>query len=104
VLLNLRNNAKDAIEARGVEEGMIEIILEKENKTIRVVDNGGGIDDTVIKRIFEPYFTTKEQGKGVGMGLYVSKLMIEHMNGSLRARSSGGQSEFVIVFGGLGSE
>ncbi|MGM0534239.1 MAG: ATP-binding protein, partial [Campylobacterota bacterium] len=66
VLLNLCNNAKDAMEARGVENGMIEITLDKDSKTIRVVDNGGGIDDAVIKRIFEPYFTTKDQGKGVG--------------------------------------
>jgi len=92
VLVNLFANAKDAIEEniqRGMlskGEGAILITLfnEKNNVVIIVKDNGGGISEKIIDRIFEPYFTTKEQGKGTGIGLYMSKMIIEeNMNGKL---------------------
>jgi len=82
VIMNILSNAKDAIVQRAVAKGKITIRLQK-NK-ISISDNGGGIDDAIINRIFEPYFTTKEPGKGTGMGLYMSKVIIENnMNGKL---------------------
>jgi len=82
VIMNIISNAKDAIVERGIEDGKIVIELQK-NK-ISITDNGGGIDNVILNRVFEPYFTTKEQGKGTGMGLYMSKVIIENnMNGEL---------------------
>ncbi len=89
-ILNIISNAKDAIEERRNRtkknfEGKIIISneLKDEYAIIRIEDNGGGISKEVAERIFEPYFTTKEEGKGTGMGLYMVKEIIERMNGSI---------------------
>jgi signal transduction histidine kinase len=104
VFLNLVNNAKDAIvECRehglmgpGV-KGLITFDLEHpgERVVIRVTDNGGGIPAEILNRIFEPYFSTKETGQGAGIGLYMSKVIIENnMGGLLTARNVDGGAEF----------
>ncbi|MCK9419056.1 MAG: HAMP domain-containing histidine kinase [Nitrospirae bacterium] len=106
VFLNLVNNAKDAIlECRehglmgpGV-KGMIAIDFELpgERVVIKVTDNGGGIPAGILDRIFEPYFSTKEPGQGTGIGLYMSKVIIENnMGGRLTARNVDGGAEFRI--------
>ncbi|MDX1294649.1 MAG: ATP-binding protein [Sulfurimonadaceae bacterium] len=99
VILNLMNNSKDAISEKGVENGTIDITIEaKDEKTIiAVLDNGGGMAEDVIDRVFEPYFSTKEQGKGIGMGLYISKMIIEkNMDGKISAENSGSGACFTI--------
>lgn len=91
VLLNIINNARDAIVESGVREGKITIdaLQEKNNAKISICDNGGGIPEAIINEVFDPYFTTKEEGKGTGIGLYMSKTMIEeNMNGRLCAVNS----------------
>ena len=80
VILNLINNAKDSILEKGV-EGKIEIILK--NNSIIITDNGKEIPDEIKDRIFEPYFTTKSEKGGTGIGLYMSKMIIERMGGEL---------------------
>ena len=88
VILNIINNAKDAIQENSVENGKIQIELEHNNAHgfIKISDNAGGIPNDVINRIFEPYYTTKEQGKGTGIGLYMSKMIIvDNMKGELKA-------------------
>lgn len=98
VLLNLLSNAKEAILARGTAGGRVEISLSQhEGKgCVSVRDNGGGIPDHALDRIFEPYFSTKEMGTGVG--LYMSKMIIErNMNGTISARNVDGGAEFVIT-------
>lgn len=101
VILNIINNAKDAIlEAnKNGNNGKITIKLEKKdsNALIVITDNGGGIPQAVIDRIFEPYFTTKEQGKGIGMGLYISKMIIEeNFGGKLSVANSDAGAVFEI--------
>ncbi|MFK2821759.1 sensor histidine kinase [Arcobacter sp. YIC-80] len=82
VILNLISNSKDAFIKNKVSKAKIKIEL-KENK-IEIKDNAGGIKDSIIDRVFEPYFTTKEQGEGTGMGLYMSKMIIEdNLNGKI---------------------
>jgi PAS domain S-box-containing protein len=94
VLLNILANAKEAILERQVPQGKIEITLGAEGPLVWVAvrDNGGGIPDAVMARIFEPYFTTKE--KGTGIGLYMSRMIMEHMHGAIGARNVDGGTEF----------
>ncbi len=99
VVLNIINNAKDAMIENEMEEGKIQIhLLESEGKgQVRIKDNAGGIPQEVIKRIFEPYYTTKEQGKGTGLGLYMSKMIIEdNMKGLLRVENVEDGAMFII--------
>ena len=106
VFMNIANNAKDAILQRreeglmpAGEKGLIAFDFEKEGdkKVIRITDNGGGIPQEIIDRVFDPYFTTKEQGRGTGIGLYMSKVIIEtNMGGRLSVRNIDGGAEFRI--------
>jgi signal transduction histidine kinase len=106
VFLNLINNAKDAIvesrlkgDMQADKKGHIFFDFQREGEKviIRITDNGGGIPEDIISRIFEPYYTTKEQGKGTGIGLYMSKMIIEqNMHGKLTARNVDGGVEFKI--------
>ncbi len=83
VILNLINNARDNFKHRNINsERKIIIKLEKKHKPkpfamISFIDNGGGIDPKIKDRIFEPYFTTKHKSTGTGIGLYMSKQIIE---------------------------
>ena len=100
VLLNLINNAKDILVERKVEQATIGISIQQlADDSIKVVikDNGGGIPDTIFDKIYDPYFTTKEEGKGTGIGLYMSKIIIENnMAGSLTAFNDAQGANFVI--------
>jgi len=89
VVMNLINNARDAMEERKIKNGHISIRVyhEKDELIIAVQDNAGGIPKKIVKNIFEPYFTTKHKSKGTGLGLYMSKNMIEKVKGSLEVIS-----------------
>ena len=64
---------------------------------IKIKDNGGGISDDILPKIFEPYFTTKHQSQGTGLGLYMSKIIIEdHLRGRLSVKNSDDGAVFVI--------
>ncbi|MEA1956601.1 MAG: nitrate- and nitrite sensing domain-containing protein [Campylobacterota bacterium] len=98
VILNLINNAKDALTTFSIINPTIDIKLEDNKITIK--DNAGGIHKDILDRIFEPYFTTKEQGKGTGVGLYMSKTIIENnMNGKLKVYNQDNGAVFEIDFG-----
>ncbi len=79
VFLNVLNNAKDAlIEHKQQERRVcIQIIDEPHNNTIKIIDNAGGVPQEIINKIFDPYFTTKHQSQGTGIGLYMSKDIVE---------------------------
>jgi signal transduction histidine kinase len=97
VLLNLLTNAKDAIIERKVAGGAIWLSLAREDgyAALTVRDNGGGIPEAELAKVFEPYFTTKE--KGTGIGLYMSKTIIENsMGGRIEARNSDGGAVFAV--------
>jgi len=97
VILNLINNAKDALLDNKIENA--KIVIEFIERSVIIRDNAGGIPDEVKERIFEPYFTTKEQGKGTGMGLYMSKMIIEdNMKAKLTVQNSEGGAEFKMDF------
>jgi PAS domain S-box-containing protein len=107
VVLNLVNNSKDAIfEKKELNSGLIKIEVFQETKKIKnqeyikilVSDNGGGIPENSIKKIFEPYFTTKGDKKGTGIGLYMSKTIIEkNMNGKLSVFNDSNGAVFEIL-------
>lgn len=99
-LLNLLCNARDVLLEREVKQPEIFIAFFREagRVVVTVRDNAGGIDDHLIDRVFDPYFTTKEQGKGTGIGLYMSKVIIEqHMSGSLTVKNTDVGAEFRVV-------
>jgi signal transduction histidine kinase len=97
VILNLLSNAKDAIINNGVKQGEITMVLDRARVVIK--DNAGGIPEAILDRVFEPYFTTKEQGKGTGIGLYMSKMIIEqNMNGLLSVANEEKGAVFTITF------
>ncbi len=88
--MNILNNAKDVLKERNIkiENRKIIINLYKENgkSVLTISGTGGGILQDIIGRIFEPYFTTKDDETGTGLGLYMSKTIIEdNMKGKLTA-------------------
>lgn len=88
VVLNLLKNSKEALDTNKTENGYINASVESldDSIIIRVCDNGGGIDASIMDRIFEPYFSTKDKKSGTGLGLYMSKTIIEkHLNGTISA-------------------
>jgi len=99
VVLNIIGNARDAIIEKGIEgEIRFEIFREKNCAVVTIKDNGRGIPEKIINHIFDPYFTTKEENKGTGIGLYMSKLIIEnHMDGWIEVKNIDDGAEFKIV-------
>ena len=99
ILLNLLSNARDALDEVDIKNKEI-VISSKEAKDcieIRVYDNAGAIPEDIAKRIFEPYFTTKEQGKGTGIGLYMSKKLAEEkLKGRLKFENKDNGVEFIL--------
>lgn len=77
VILNLLTNSKDAMKERHIQNGIITIRSWKDENSVitTICDNGGGIDESIIDKIFDPYFTTKESGSGIG--LYMSQMIVE---------------------------
>lgn len=100
VVLNILNNAKDALVAHNIHSGEIAIGFEatKSSITVQIADNAGGIPEEIMDKIFEPYFTTKFQSQGTGLGLYMSKIIIEkNMGGKLTVENSENGAVFSIM-------
>ena len=100
VLINLFSNARDAFEGKEIKNKFIKlkVFYEEKNCIVQVSDNAGGISADVINRIFDPYFTTKVQGKGTGLGLYMSKKLLETtIDGVISVNNINDGAEFSIV-------
>lgn len=100
VILNIISNAKDVLIANNIKEPYIKITLENQEKhlVIFIEDNGGGITVVPKGKIFEPYFTTKSSKDGTGIGLYMSKIIVDkNMNGILRVRNTNVGAKFGIL-------
>jgi signal transduction histidine kinase len=98
-LLNILNNARDALtERKTVNPGVtISIGTEDERAVVIIADNAGGIPEEIMAKIFDPYFTTKGPQSGTGVGLFMSKSIIEkNMGGRLTARNTGEGAEFRV--------
>lgn len=97
VIMNIVHNAMTAIVSNNETEGLIQIELtfNSEKLHIYISDNGGGINESNLDKIFDPYFTTRENGSGIG--LYMSKVIIEHhMQGFLTVQNHNNGTKFCI--------
>ncbi|KAI3593884.1 Signal transduction histidine kinase regulating C4-dicarboxylate transport system [Cupriavidus sp. U2] len=100
VLLNLVGNALDAITAVGRPDGRVDIDVAATEEQVRIAvrDNGTGIAPDALPRLFEPFYTTKEIGQGLGLGLAISSSIVREFGGQLVAgNAEGGGAEFVVT-------
>lgn len=103
VIINILSNARDAFDELNIDNKKIDIKVFKEDEIviIRVEDNAGGIPEEIREKIFNPYFTTKEEGKGTGIGLYMSiDIMKKSFNGNLLYEATAQGSAFILHVGG----
>ena len=99
VIMNIVNNAKDALIEKGIDDPWIKINLynNDEKITLTIEDNGKGIDPEVMPYIFDPYFTTKHQSVGTGLGLHMSyKIIVESLKGKIYAKNTDNGVRFYI--------
>ncbi len=99
VLLNIISNAKDVLIQNKTKNPLIKIFAERvdDNVILYIEDNAGGVKVNPKSKIFEPYFTTKGDSDGTGIGLYMSKIIIDkNMKGKLRVRNTKDGAKFVI--------
>ena len=99
VVINIINNAKDALILNKIKEKniYIDLIVDEQYCTITIEDNAGGIPLHILPKIFEPYFTTKHKNNGTGIGLYMSyDIMTKHFAGDLYAKNTKKGAKFYI--------
>ena len=100
VFLNIFKNAQDAFESGNINNGHLLISTQDTDNgvLIKICDNAGGINPSILDKIFDPYFSTKEEKNGTGLGLYMSKIIIEeHHNGKLHVLNIENGSCFEIT-------
>ena len=102
VVLNLLKNARDVLIEKSIDKPIISIntYSDKENVYLEVSDNAGGIDLCIKDKIFDPYFSTKTKKDGTGLGLYMSKVIIEeHCGGEISVENCEDGAVFKIKLG-----
>ncbi len=100
-LLNILKNAEDNFIERDIVPAQIIIRAYEQNRFcfLEIEDNGGGIDTSIIDKIFDPYFSTKEEKNGTGLGLYMSKVIVEdHNSGRLEVENRSKGACFIFSF------
>lgn len=101
IIVVLLNNAKDAIIERNIFNARVEISLKSVDgeNVIAVSDNAGGITKSVMDKMFEPYYTTKHDSEGTGIGLEMAReMMQEKFSGTLNVKNQGEGSCFTLSF------
>lgn len=98
VIMNILNNAKDILQDTPTQKKWVKLCLKKEDKyaIVTIENNGKSIDEDVLPKIFDPYFTTKHKDQGTGLGLYMSYRIIEALNGKLFAKNTKDGVKFFI--------
>ncbi len=99
VFVNIITNSKDALMLKEQDNALITIVVNEDEKyiNIEICDNGGGIDADVLPKVFDPYFSTKDDKTGTGIGLYMSKMIIEnHLNGAIEAYNRDEGACFIV--------
>lgn len=99
VFVNIINNAKDVLLSKQTKDPLIDICVDEDEMYINtsICDNGGGISESILPKLFDPYFTTKDEKTGTGLGLYMSKMIIEdHLHGAIEAYNSNDGACFKI--------
>lgn len=99
VLLNIILNGLDAMAAKGGSDHQLEITrkLEDQSIVICVRDSGIGMEPSICKRAFESFFTTKELGKGTGLGLFISYNLVSELDGTIELDSEPGKGTTVTI-------
>jgi signal transduction histidine kinase/HAMP domain-containing protein len=98
-ILNILANAKDVLIENKIENPFVNINIYENKKYgfLEIEDNAGGISDDIMTKIFDPYFTTKHKNQGTGIGLYMSKMIIEkNMNGNLSVENTTIGAKFIF--------
>ncbi|QFR50261.1 hybrid sensor histidine kinase/response regulator [Sulfurimonas lithotrophica] len=98
LVLNIINNAKDAFNEKDIKNRKIQIniLKDKKHKKIEIIDNAGGIPEDIIDDIFKANVTTKEEGKGTGIGLYMTDQIAQKHNGTLKAVNVLNGAKFIL--------
>ena len=99
VVLNILNNAKDVLIDKEIKNPLIKLTASEDTNHVilSIEDNGGGVFVEPKSKIFEPYFTTKENSNGTGIGLYMSKIIVEkNMKGNLKVENTNKGAKFSI--------
>ena len=106
VVLNILKNAQDNFEEKALEGNAShkienpKITITIQDNSLSICDNGGGIPEDIIDVIFDPYFSTKDEKNGTGLGLYMSKMIVEeHHNGKLSVENRDGGVCFTVEIG-----
>jgi two-component system sensor histidine kinase RegB len=96
-IANLLDNAAEATENRSAREVRIALSRSRGELRIQVTDNGVGVPEPLLRRIGEPFFTTKEPGRGTGLGLYLARHVVEREGGEMRVVSAEGRGTEVTL-------
>ena len=107
VIINILNNAKDILIEKKIQNPKVTLDLSRDDKNVylNIHDNAGGVPKSIIEKIFDPYFTTKHESIGTGIGLFMSKKMIiEHFNGSLSVKNEEDGATFCISLPRMGKD
>ena len=97
VLVNLINNSIDALQNNPLKWIKIELTTQEKTALLSVTDSGEGIPESISAKIMQPFISTKEAGKGLGLGLSISKGIVESHDGQLKYDSQSKHTKFTIA-------
>lgn len=100
VIINIINNAKDILVEKKIDKAWISINIVKKNNNVSIIieDNGGGVPEKILPKIFEPYFTTKHKSNGTGLGLHMSyRIIVESLKGNIYCENTLFGAKFTIM-------